>query len=275
MHYLFIALFIVIFFSFYLKLFLKPTREKITRLKKQQEENEKRRQSLLSQFPDVAKAMLELEDFQQKINKMKGQSVDVEAKLLNARQVPGLLTELVKSSQELSVELQSVKQKLELDREGFSRLQLELSFESNYENAVNYIKKTEEISPYLKIGQIDLAQSKNDPRNLVNVSLRLEAILALTENTQAELPLPSLLEQGEKLKISRSPLKPWLSPASTKKERLKLIGITYRLNGSTAIINDTVVKTGDEIEGQKVESILADSVIINNGIETKTLKIER
>ena len=68
-----------------------------------------------------------------------------------------------------------------------------------------------------------------------------------------------------------------LRNVKVKTGKFKLVGITYRGEGgiSSAIINDTIVKAGDEIEGHKVEKILLDSVVINDGTESSELRVER
>lgn len=273
---MFIIFIAVLFFCLYFALYVNPALKKISSFKKQEREAKSRALILTSQFPEVDKVRIELDSLKTNVDSMKLKSADIESKLLGENQVPKLLTELVKCSLGSKIDFQSVKQKSESDKEGFLRLYIDIKFEASYEDAVNYIKKVEGISPFVKVAEINLAQSKNDPRNLVNVSLRLSAILGMLETKQATFAVSGQPEVP-KLNIGRSPLTPRFGIGTTKKKTLKLTGITYRQGPgfSSAIINDTVVKAGDEIEGCKVESILFDSVEINDGMETKILKVER
>ena len=272
---LFITFIIVLCIYVYVGSFLKPTLKRIADLKKEERETKTRTQVLITQFLNLDKAKQELETLRAKVENMKIKTADIESKLLAESQIPQLMAEIVKRSQGLTIDFQSVNQKVESDKDGFSRLYIDLKFDSNYENAVNYIKKLEEISLFAKVEEIDLVQSKLDPRNLINAALRLSAIMGA--GTQADLDLSPYPDTAAKISISRSPLAPKFIPGQAKKEILTLTGITYRGKGkdSSVIINDTVVKVGDTIEGQKIERILFDSVVVNDGIERRTLKVER
>jgi hypothetical protein len=97
-----------------------------------------------------------------------------------------------------------------------------------------------------------------------------------SRETQAELSF-SKPSDKKTLLIERNPLMSGIATDEPgRKETLKVTGITYRTHGiSTAIVNDTVVKVGDELEGQKIESILFDSVVINEDGQSRILKVER
>ncbi len=54
---------------------------------------------------------------------------------------------------------------------------------------------------------------------------------------------------------------------------LKLKAISYRSDGSVALINDRIVKQGDVIGGYRVLSIGTHSVVLSNGKRKITLKL--
>lgn len=263
----------------YTAAFFGPSAAKISGLKKQIEETNNRRLVLVSQSPDAAAAKLELEKLNQRIDRIKTETGEIESMLIGEGQVPKLLAELVRCAQGLAIDFQSVKQKVEADKDGISRLHLDIKFESSYPNTAAYVKRVEAISPFIKIGGIDLGQSKSDPRNMVSVSLKFSAILAYKEGVAAEFsPRPAAAEdESAKLDITRNPLLSKYGRAGGRKKALKLTGITYyeKTSLASAIINDTVVKAGDEIEGHKIERVLWDSVVLNDGVESKILKVER
>jgi len=263
----------------YFSLFIIPVTKHIKEYKKEIADLGDKQKIILSQLPDVEKTKLEIAEQERVIKTMKLKAENIQSKLLGASQVPKLLMQLVQSAQGMPIDFQSVKQKTESpDKDGVSRLYIDLKFEASYENAVNYIKKIEEVSTYVKIDEIDLAQSKVDPRNLVSVSLKLNAILALSADAQGEFSYSVAKDAAtNKVIVQRSPLTPKISVGQVKKDLPRLSGITFRNQplGSSAILNDNVVKVGDEVAGYKVESILPDSVMVNDGIESKEIKSER
>jgi len=273
---LFIVFAFVILGSVYFNGFLKGTFKQIAALKKEYTENQKRSQALISDFPNLVQARGELQTLQQNIDRMRNQAADVESRLIGPDEIPQVLTELVKSAQGLSVDFQSIKQKTQQDKEGFSRFIVDCRFDASYENAASYIKRVERMSPLIKLTRVQLSPSKSDPRNLVNAALQLTTIMANTPTGKAQL-LFSKPEDIKPLKISRNPLTPRFGVADQiEGKAFKVMGITYRKSGiSTAIINDTVVKVGDEVDRCRVESILPDSVVINEAGQSRVLKVER
>lgn len=269
------ALIVVLTFVIFLNICLKPIYTELTKFNKEKNDIQSRVKLLSSQFVDTGKIKSELEDIRKNISVKKIHADKIESELLNVSQIPYLLTQLVKCVQGLAIDIESVKQEIQTDKEGFNRLYIDSKFTAKYEEGVNYIKRIEGISPFVKIEELDIVQSKSDPRNLISVSLKLSALLAVNSVSKAELS--KCEDTGIALNVGRNPLTPKFSLALTKKQPLKLTGITYCSNdqASTAIINDTVVRRDDIIEGFKVEEILYDSVGVNDGIETKALKIER
>lgn len=275
---LFIIFALIAGLSFYLNGFLKPALTKISKSTKQEKEYRAEARLLAAQFPDLNKAKAELDGLRRGIDELALKAANIENRLLDPAQLPLLLTEMIKCAQGLSLDFQSIEQKQEDNKDGFSRVYIDLKYEGSYADAINYIKRAEEIgSPFVKVEKIDLGQSKADPGKLISASLSLSAILARAQGARVELWTPATRGPEAELKLSRSPFAQRFIPGQLKTKALKLAGITYRADGaiSTAIINDTVVKAGDELEGQKVEKILFDSVVLNDGIESRELKIER
>lgn len=293
---LFILMLISAGLAFYFNVFLRPALTKISSLKKQKDELLKQERQMGAQSPDLDKAQGELEYLRRGLDELKLKADNIEKRLLPPDRVPLLVTEMIKRAQGLSLDFQSIKQKQEDLKMGFSGVRIELKYESSYEDAINYIKRAEEIFPFIKVEEIKLGQAKAESMNFISVSLNLSAILAQSEGRGAELftPLetidksasnkmsltgftPAAVVPGEKLKSGRNIFLSRLRNVKVKTGKFKLAGITYRGEGgiSSAIINDTIVKAGDEIEGHKVEKILLDSVVINDGTESSELRVER
>lgn len=269
---------IFILFWFYFSIFLKPNINKISDLKKQNRQARKQLDSLVAQFPDPQKAEEQLKDFNKEIIEIKTRTKEIESKLLGVQSAPQLLKELIKDAQGKKIDFQSVKQVIEPDKSGFSKLSIELEFDSTYKDMLIYLATIEGISSLVKVEGIELAQAKSDPANLVSVSLKLSALLSSVSQEQTGLSL-SEKQEPRAIELKRSPLMPSIkmSKAGKKLKGIKLTGITYRktAGGSSAIINDTVVKVGDEIEGYKVADISPESVIITDGMDNENLAIER
>jgi len=272
----FIFTFVVVA-SFYFALFLKPALNDINKLNKQLQENQNQLGMLESQLPSAAKAKQEIEAIKQNLKDLKLKISDIESKLISTEQEQQLLTEVIKNAQGLGVDLESVKEDIKEEKEGFARLYIDLKFASNYKKAVTYIKRMESISPFVKIEEMSLAQSKNEPLSTVDISLRLSALLSYTSKNQSQLSSSAKEGSADSGDFKRSPFTPKFITEKNKGKKLKVTGITYRNNeaSSTAIINGAIVKIGDQAEGVKIERISPNSVVVDNGVEKETLKLER
>ncbi|OGX45242.1 MAG: hypothetical protein A3G38_00800 [Omnitrophica WOR_2 bacterium RIFCSPLOWO2_12_FULL_51_8] len=274
---LILALAAALALTFYFRLFIKPAMGRIAVLKKQTQDNKDRARLYQSQFPDLDKERKGLLKIRQSIAQMKEDIRGIQSRLINAAQVPQLLMALIKSAQGLQIDFQSVKQKIEADRGGLSRLYIDLKFDAGYEDTVNYIRKVEGISDFLKLEEIDVSPSKKSPRSLITVSSTLSSILADNPAREGELPLKAAKVQEPKVTIKHNPLMPRLNLGQEKKKDLRVSGITFRstAGASSAIINDTVLREGDEIDGATIERISPDSITVKDGPETYEVKVER
>jgi len=273
---LFIIFALVLISSFYFMLFLKPAMDDISRLKKQQQENQNQLGMLKSQLPLAIKTKQEIETTKQNLKVLKLKISDIESRLISGSQEQQLLTEVIKNAQVMGIDLESVKENSKEEREGFIRLYIDLKFASNYKKILTYIKGIESISPFVKIEEVSLDQSKNEPLSTIEVSLRLSTLLSYTSDSQGQFSSAknAAADIGD---LKRSPFTPKFITEKTKRKNLKVTGITYRSNevDSTAIINNAIARIGDKIEGLKIERILPNSVIIDNGVEKEILKLER
>ncbi len=272
-----LALALALALAFYFRLFVKPALDQVAFLKKQAQDNRNRARLYQSQFPDLDKEKKELAKIRQDIAGIKENIRDIQSRLVGAEQVPQLLMALIKSAEGLRIDFQSVKQKVEADKGGLSRLYVDLKFDASYEDTVNYINNVEGVSDLVKIEEIDISPSKKSPRSLVTVSSSLSSILANNQAGESQLSLKAPRPGGGKVTIKQNPLMPRLNLGQAKKKEFKITGITFRqgAGASSAIINDTVLKEGDEIDGAKVERISADAVIIMDGLESYEVRVER
>jgi len=268
---------VAILFWLYFSIFLKPNTDKLSELKKQNRQAKKQLDSLIAQFPEPQKAREELKNFNKELIDIKTRTKEIESKLLSVSSAPALLKELIKDAQGKKIDFQTVKQKIEPDKSGFSKLSIQLEFDAAYRDMLMYLATIEGLTDFIRIEGIELVQAKSDPMNLVSVSLNLSTLLSPEAPQQAGLSLPAA-RQPRAIELKRSPLTPSIKMGKSKKIKgITLTGITYRksVSDSSAIINDTVVKAGQEVEGYKVVTISPDSVVITNGMESVDLTVER
>jgi|SRR3989338_4360695 len=69
-------------------------------------------------------------------------------------------------------------------------------------------------------------------------------------------------------------LKPQAAPEKAALSNLVLGGIVWDAFSPKAVINDTIVMVGDEIDGRKVVAINPESVILTDGAEETRLGLE-
>lgn len=87
---------------------------------------------------------------------------------------------------------------------------------------------------------------------------------------KAEGKSARLEEESRRLELKRDPF----SRQPTQSSGPHLSGIAWDEKYPTAIINDTIVKIGDEIAGQTVIDIQKDKVILDDGLKAIELKAQ-
>lgn len=246
-------------------------------MEKQRQENQNQLGMLKSQYPNTIKAEQEIDLIKQNLANLKFKISEIESRLIGVSQEQQLLTEVIKHAQELSLDLESVKEDIKEENDGFARLYIDLEFISSYKIAVLYIRKIESISPFVRIEKMGLVQSKNEPLASVEVSIVLSAMLSYESNNKGQLALSLKESKPGIVDFKYSPFTPRFIMKKAKRGNLKVTGITYRKDGagSTAIINGIIVKIGGQIEGVKIEQILPNYIIVDNGVEKETLALEK
>ncbi len=261
----------------YYNYFLKKSWQEMGKLKKQEMDSQKQWQDILEQYPDVKNAQQGLDEQKEKLGAIEQKNKDIEAQLLKESYLPEFLTELIKCGQGLEIDFQSVKQDVEADKTGFAKLLIDMKLESSYVDILNYVQRVEQISPFVKVEDLLISQAKENPDKRSLAALRLSALLSMDKGPGGGLTTVCSAQMVTKLAIQRNPMSPIYHKTAAKKRSLSLAGITYRGAGgsSSAIINDTVVNEGDEVDGQTVVKILSDKVMLDDGAETYSITVER
>lgn len=264
--------------AFYFNAVLKPNFKTIADFKKEIKETRLRLSALENQAPGVQKLQIELRTLAGQISDIRTRARDTEGKLLTVGDVPRFLSELIRCSQGLNIDFSSVKQKIDQDKSGFSRLNVGMKFDSRYELALDYIGKAEGISGFAKAQEVNISQAKSGDRAMVTVNLNMEALLTSGSEPRGDIIPCGAQSKTLAVAAGRNPFAPAIKIEKvTKKLTIKLIGVTFRGDSanSTAIINDNVLRVGDKVEGYEIVEITPDAVNIDNGTGIETLKVER
>lgn len=225
-------------------------------------------------LPDLDQERQQLQRQTEEIDLFRQELESVESRLTTSAELGILLGELTKQGEGLQVTFDSIKQSLKENPE-HPEVGIEVTFMASYEDLVNYLRRVERISPFLRIARLEVAEPKEGPKTFGKTSLMLVTPLRLSHEMGILSQLPQIPLQ-EKVTLPRSPFTSRKRPADeTKRQALKVSGITWRGESSTAIINNEVVRRGDKIDHLTVKQILPDMVILTDGVESQAITLER
>ena len=269
------ALAAVVFCSFYFSAVLKPAMVSIAQSKKQYQAASDEIQSLRAQYSVSDTVRREIDSIKKSRTVLAAKIKEVESGLIGYAQAQDLVDEIMKLAQTLSIDLVSIKAGIEEESEGFSKLTIDIKFVSGYGKLLSFLRSIEPLGGVVRLYAFEVTQSKNEPAVSVDVSLGLYALLRSQAGAAPDISLT-----GKKSVLSatavKNPFSPRFVAGKDKKRILKLTGITYTKDGkATAIINGTIVKTGDVLEGTTIGLISADCVVIDTGMEQQKLFLER
>jgi len=270
---------VVVMGVMYYNLLLKPNFAKIAGLNTQIDDARARAKAFNGSKAQGGALAKELEDINARIKAVKAQIADTEAKLLGASDVPRLLSQLINCAQGLGINFASVTQKEQPDKSGFSRQLVDVKFDATYAQMLNYLCKIESISDVVKVDEANIMRPKEGSGDVISADITLSALLSNSAQARGQVNACGATVAGRELAVSRDPFAPLVKPQEkpAKKPNFKLIGITFNDAGgdSTVIINDTVLKKGEKVEGWIVKAISVDSVVLEGDGLTETLKVER
>ncbi|MFH0772564.1 MAG: type 4a pilus biogenesis protein PilO [Candidatus Omnitrophota bacterium] len=226
-----------------------------------------------AKFPDIESQEAEIEKLRSDYeNTLKGIS-GYEAGIPSVDSVRQLLSEITRRSEGLDIDFESIRQDIEKQKEGYLKLNINMKFSASYSNVVNYLNRLDNLSDFLSVSNIDIAQNKEGgPRSVVD----LELSMLLAEKGIDLSVVKKELAVAAPLTIKSNPFISKKTESLKKKEaQFKLAGITWANKNSTAIVNDEVLRAGSQIGGWKVIEILPDEVTLSDGEETVTLTMGR
>lgn len=225
-----------------------------------------------AKFPDVKSQERENAKLREDYENTLKQIEDYEAKIPAAGSVSQLLGEITRRAEGLSMDFETIRQDIEREKEGYLKLKLDMKFSAPYSSVVNYLNRLQNLSEYLTVQDIEIAQTKEGgPQSKTNLELSMLLLekgidLTVKEKEDTFTPLVIKMDPFTSKRVEKK---------TEKAKDLKLAGITSAGKDSTAIINDEVVKVGGQVGDWKVIQILPDAVTLSDGAETVSLTLNR
>jgi len=188
--------------------------------------------------------------------------------------MPHLLGDLVAYAQGYIIDFNSIKPKTKKDKQLYTSLDIEMKFNAHFSNFINYVRRLENISQFIKTSSITMEEMKDGFNTDSDITLVLSTLLSdatLNKTTKdiqgADFP--------ESLEIERNPFTSEIKPRLDKEKKdYVLSGTTVRGDKSTCIINDEVYLLGDSIGRYTIKQIVPNMVVLFDGMTQKTLLLE-
>ena len=224
--------------------------------------------------PDLDRQRAELEMQGKAIEEVQSALEQMEQGLVTTADLSRVLAELTRQVEGLRVTLESVKQHVSDDPDD-ARVSIDVVFVAPYEDLVNYLRRIERLSPYLRIGRLEVVEPKD--RSRPGVEGRMTLVSLLRQSSEGGgLVAGGAVAQVNLVALRRNPFSARTAAAQAAYlKHLKVTGITAGGSMNTAIINDAVVRVGDLVDKFTVKEILPDRVILSDGKESHTLSLER
>ena len=219
----------------------------------------------------------ELEKLAANNEEVRSRVKEMQEKLFSVDELGHLIGELARQAEGLQITLESIKQDIRTEPTSM-KVAIEVICQAPYEDLVNFLKRIEQISPFLRLAAMKMKQDKDVPSGWSQNQLVFVAPLRETGNAGVEIKEDSA-KTPEKISVKRSPFgssEPEKTEKASKEtvEKLKLTGITWRGKSSSAIVNDQVVRVGDHVGVYAVQQILPQMVIVTNGSDSQAVSMD-
>lgn len=266
--------FLVVFFGY--QAFYRPQMLKLAKAKAEERGLREQTRSMKNSLPDFEAQRLEFRSHAEEIETLRGRLQGMESQLSTVEGLGALLGQLSERGEGLQITFDSIKQRIKEDPDR-PEAAIDVGFVSTYEDTVNYVRRIERLSPFLQIMRIDMAESKESPRLLADVKMTIKTPLRLSPGGPGGFENIGEAASAGKTLLSRSPFVSKLqssSNAKQKKTNIKVSGITWHGEASTAIVNDTVVRVNDSVEVFVVKQILPNCVVFSDGVENFAVELQ-
>lgn len=225
-------------------------------------------EAMQAALPDLEQEQRMVDQKQQAVDRLREDLKTLEAGLPSAGELGQVIQELSRQTQGLQVAFESIKQQLKEDAEHPEAV-VEMTLAAPYEDAITYLRRVEQLSPFLRAATVELSDAK--AKESAGPGPRMKVVLVTPLRMSTEIGTWTMAREvptGERLAMPRSPFASTQRPRDqTKRQALKVAGITWRGASSTAIINDEVVRIGDQLGEATISNIFPDKVVLSDGQE--------
>ena len=247
----------------------QPVSKKVAGYKTQIRRSEAQLKDLEAKQPQDAELEMKIRDLTEDESKLSQEIEQLEKMVPSSFYTSQLIGELTRLASE--VKLESIKQKIAKEQAN-SRIFLDVKFYASYLDAVRYVASIESISPFIRIDEMEILEPAGKTLELGGAPVRL-LVSCLLSDSAAVSPLKAAVIPD--LKMKRDILASSSRPAEDLTDaKFTLEGITFDLKNPTAIINGDVFQVNSELGGYKIKKILADTVVLSDGIEDHLLSLK-
>ena len=254
------------------QMFYLPQMHKIAKVRTQWKALHAQVELAREALPDLQKEREQLEKQKSQIQQLHKEVDAMGTQLITVAELSTLLGELLKRGEGLQLTMDSIKQELQEDPEQ-PELEVEMALRVSFEDMVNYLRRVEGLSPFLKVSRLVVSQSKGGG-SLQEVQM----VLATPLRVSSQASGLALLSGGsvERIQLARSPFVSKERKSGQERQKdFKVTGIAWQQEDSTAIVNEEVVRVGDKVFNLTVQQILPDQVVLSDGVESYTVELAR
>lgn len=233
-------------------------------------------ETMQRELPDIDQQRRDVEQMRVEVDRLRKDLNTLEGRLPSAADLGQVIQALATQAAELHVAFESIKQQLKDDAE-YPEATVEMTAAAAYQDVVNFLRRVEHLSPFLRTAVLELAEPKGKEASL-GAGQRMKLVLVTPLRTSTESGTWTLAGKADlpaPVTLSRSPFASSQRPVEAgDREVLNVAGITWRGASSTAIINDDVVRVGDRIGERTVSRIFPDKVVLSDGQELSPAAFE-
>jgi Tfp pilus assembly protein PilO len=264
-----IILGLAVLFGLYMRFVEGPASRKIAGYKSQIRNSQMQLKDLETKLPQdeqISSKLLELEAKEKQLSREVAEFEERMPSQFNTSELVAQLTSLAKE-----VKLESVKQRI-VREQAYSRIFLEVKFYATTLDAVRYVAAVESLSPFLRVEEFELLEAAGKTVELGGAPVNLTVSCLLGDSSAETVLKPS---QVPELSLKRDMLGSSSKPVGEMSDaKFALEGITYDLRNPTAIVNGDVYQTGSKLGPYTVKTILADSVVLSDGVNDHVLSLK-
>jgi Tfp pilus assembly protein PilO len=268
---LIVSLIAVVAIIAYAKIVHEPFSRQVGSYRSKIKKYESQLLDLQTKFPPVEQQRKKIEVLKAQCEKLLAQIAEIEKKLPPKKQTSQLIGEFTRLAKE--ARLLSIRQKTMI-KDGYNKIFIEVRLAAPYPVAIAYISRLESISPFLRVEEVDINESKGKTFEEGGAPVRV-----VISSILGDAPIEQAMKANEEEKtpdVKRDILASSARPMAELSEKdFRLEGITFTEDAATAIINGEVFRVNSEIKGYTVKKIMPGSVILTDGTEDHLLTLNR